>query len=116
MSCRSSVSFMALTLVGSLARPNYREDSRDRVRRALLAAGHDGYARLAGLGRFEGSELRAEQPLGKEVTGPGGHPPVRLVAVYAQEYHPRLGAPVEQFLAVGALERGTGHHRRFARR
>src|SRR6516225_3712702 len=98
---------MALTLVSTLAGPHDRDDRRDRVRWALLAAGHDGYAGLVGLGRFEGGELGAEQPLGKEVTGPGGHPPVCLVAIHAQEYHPRLGTPVEQFFAVGALERRT---------
>src|SRR6516165_12137667 len=120
MSCRSSLSFMALTPVGTpvgtLAERHHRHDRRDRFRGALLAAGYDGYARLVGLGRFEGAELGAEQPLGKEVTGPRGHPPVRLVAIHAQEYHPHLGTPAEQFLAVGALERRTGHHRRFTRR
>src|SRR5271170_7032290 len=112
MSCRSSLSFIALSLTGAL---DYRDDSRHCLRR-VTPAGHDGDAGLARLRGLERVELAVEQARGEEVTVPGGQPPGRLLPVHAQEDHPRLRPPAEQRVAVGALERRAGHHGRLAPR
>src|SRR5580700_11638471 len=100
MSCRSSVSFIALPSTGT---SDYRDDSRHRLLR-VRPAGHDGDAGLARLRGLKRVELAAEQARGEEVTVPGGQPPGRLLPVHAQEDHPRLPPATIRIISLASLE------------
>jgi hypothetical protein len=90
---------------------HHRQDQRYRLRR--LIGGHDHGSVLVRLRQLDRGELALQQGGREEMPVPVPQPLLKPLTVEIQEDQPRLRTAIEQQIAIGPPQRGTGDHHRF---